>query len=147
MVAVEWKEPPAHAVMTGRDQLVALLKRNPGRWARVKRDLKSKTGTATWKKLGLDAVAAPAESDATKWDIYARAPEPTQKVMIGGEVFPAKTSAPTKKAQLIAQKVSKPRPATTPPATSAAPSAEAGDLAAQARVKEQMARRMGHRRG
>ena len=118
MVAVEWKEPPAEVVLSARDRLVALLERNPGRWARVKRDLKSKTGTATWKKLGLDAVAAPAESDSSLWDIYARAPEVTDAqraeraaaLKTRSAAAPGPGPAPTKRSK---------------PAPSAAPAAEA----------------------
>lgn len=74
MIAIDWKEPPAAVLLTATELVAAELKANPGRWARVAKDLKSKRA-APWKKLGLEVVTAPAESDATLWDVYARAPQ------------------------------------------------------------------------
>lgn len=148
MVAVEWRDPPAEAVLSAREQLVNLLKANPGKWARVKCGLKSKTGTATWKNLGLEAVAAPAESDASLWDIYARGPEKSSPPRPGAPVTtPLVAPEKAKRAPLVTQKVSKARDLPAPTPAAGAADGTGGDLEAQARVKAQLASRLGHRRG
>ncbi len=140
---VEWKQPPASAFLSERDQMVEDLKAQPGRWARVKKDMKSKTGIGVWKKAGLEAVTAPAESDPALFDYYARAPETPAAAVTAAPPAPAKA----KKAPLVTQRVAKARDL---PASSLVPEVApdaTGDVEAQARIKSQLASRLGHRRG
>ncbi|NVM97809.1 hypothetical protein [Arthrobacter sp. SDTb3-6] len=67
---IEWREPPAS--LDPKDRLIAALKENPRKWARVKAGMKSGTGHHTWKKLGLEAVSRPNDKDDTLFDVYAR---------------------------------------------------------------------------
>jgi hypothetical protein len=69
-LAIEWKEPPPSA--DPRDRLIAALKAEPGKWARIKVGMKSPTGHYVWKKLGFEAVSRPNDTDEALWDVYAR---------------------------------------------------------------------------
>lgn len=73
---IDWREPP----LSLEDRVKAELKKNPGRWARIKTGMKSATGKFAWRKEGFDAESAPSETDAKLFDIYVRwpaAPTPT----------------------------------------------------------------------
>jgi hypothetical protein len=151
-VKIIWQDPPASALMSPREAIAAELKRHPGRWALVSSGLKSKTGVNLWKKLGLEAVPSSTGSTTEgnlRWDIYARAPESTaaQRAERAAATVTTQVATPeqAKKAPLVTQKVSKARD--LPTQTPAPVGGAIGDPEAQARVKAQMAARMGHRRG
>ncbi|MDI3331440.1 MAG: hypothetical protein QJR09_12035 [Micrococcus sp.] len=158
MTAIEWKAPPAEAFMSDRDLLVTELKKRPGAWARIQKGMKAKTGVGKWKALGLEVIPAPAESDPKRWDIYARAPEPAQKTTVVVQNISPGTAQPgpkakepqtaSKKTPLVAQKVTKARPAEAEsPKSKTGPKPARGDLDAQARVTADWRGRLGHGRG
>jgi|GEM_PF-6919958 len=67
---IEWLEPP----LSIEERLKEALKRQPGRWARIKKSMASPTSRTAWRNDGFEAVAHPAESDPKRYDIYARWP-------------------------------------------------------------------------
>lgn len=76
---LEWKTPPESKTgYTGKhDRAVAVLKRHPGEWARVQRDMSSTGAGMPWRKRGCEVTTRPAESAKPgKYDIYVRWPEP-----------------------------------------------------------------------
>lgn len=104
MADVEWMEPPAEAFMSTRELVVKELKKNPGRWARVLKDRKSRAGTTWWRDQRLEVVVAPAASAPELFDVFARAPgRPGQVLRDGGDEV-------SKSKPLVAQKVTRARP-------------------------------------
>jgi hypothetical protein len=79
-----WEEPPAAENNRARgreaDRAVDLLKRNPGRWARVEEGTTNASATIKWKKRGCEAVVRtlPKEEGQKghRYNVYARWPEP-----------------------------------------------------------------------
>lgn len=103
MADVEWMEPPAEAFMSTRELVVKELKRNPGRWARVLKDRKSRAGANWWKDQGLEVVVAVSASAPDLLDVFARVSRPPAPAMRdGGGALPKPPSKP-----LVAQKVSR----------------------------------------
>jgi hypothetical protein len=75
---IDWKEPPEQKRRrrpTNYQQLRLTLKENHGRWARVSKALNDPSTTSRWRRYGFEAEWAEAQSDSTKYDIYARWPE------------------------------------------------------------------------
>ncbi len=144
---VEWKIPPASAFKSDRELLEDDLRECPGRWARVQRDMKSKTAYSSWRKAGFEAVTAPAESAPDRWDVYARAPG----IWPPGDPEPekaptpakAKGRAPRKTANTSARAKS---PTTAPePVDAAAEDEESADLAPLGEERSGQCRRCGRR--
>lgn len=106
---VDWREPPPSPEARLKEE----LKKNPGRWARIKVDMKSPTSAPAWRKEGFEARALAAESDPKKFDIYARWPasstpgtraavglpkhEPEPEPAPAAEPSPAKAKTPAPK--------------------------------------------------
>lgn len=75
---IEWKEIP---VRPGRQKsrvalIVEELKKYPGRSARVARNVKSSSATATWRHHGCVAQVRQAEDNPKLHDVYAWWPDP-----------------------------------------------------------------------
>lgn len=72
---LEWKEPPPKG-NGDVDRVVQLLKQNPGKWARVSKDMASSGAGAKWRKAGCDIAVRPAEKPRadgkSSYDVYAR---------------------------------------------------------------------------
>lgn len=79
-VSVEWKDIPVRpARQKSRVRLVVeQLKQYPGRSARVARNVKSSSATATWRSHGCVAQVRQAEDDPKLHDVYAWWPEPDE---------------------------------------------------------------------
>lgn len=109
MVEIVWKEPPPAVGSAETAEILAALKANPGKWAQVKKGMKSSTGYTTWKKLGCEAVAR-RDDAGTLWDVYARWPD-------------AKTARPTPApaARPTQTPASRPAPVATRPAPATPP--------------------------
>jgi hypothetical protein len=67
---IDWCEPP----LSAEARLKVELKKNPGRWARVKKSLASPTSRAAFRKEGFEAEAHPNEESPQRFDIYVRWP-------------------------------------------------------------------------
>lgn len=97
---IDWREPPPSPEV----RLKAELKKNPGRWARVKINMASSTSAPAWRKEGFEAQAHLVEGSSPKnYDIYARWPlasPPATQPSTGSQTpgaTPAKESAATSK--------------------------------------------------
>lgn len=77
MKTLEWKEPPPRA-NSDTQEAIAQLQANPGRWARVQKEVSSSAASQKWKNLGCEATHRKVESADGKprYDVYARWPEP-----------------------------------------------------------------------
>lgn len=78
---VEWKQipekPDPHKSRVKR--IVEELKKYPGRSARVSRNVKSSSATATWRNYGCMAQVRQAEDDPKLHDVYAWWPAPDEE--------------------------------------------------------------------
>ena len=106
MVEIVWKEPPPAVGSAETAEILAALKANPGKWAQVKKGMKSSTGYTTWKKLGCEAVAR-RDDAGTLWDVYARWPAKTPPTV---PTYPAGARGPATPAP------ARPKAAATAPA-------------------------------
>jgi hypothetical protein len=82
-VDLVWEEPPAGQYGRGKagevDRTVEVLKKNPGKWARVEDEATSSSAVVKWKKRGCDAIARGLPKEKGKgyrYAIYVRWPEP-----------------------------------------------------------------------
>lgn len=75
---MEWQDPPIVKAgpKTKFQQVVDALQKNPGKWARVRKSMKTTSGTGLWKGYGCEAVARAVEGMEGRWDVYARWPLP-----------------------------------------------------------------------
>lgn len=76
-LTVEWKDIPVRPVKqkTRVALIVEQLQAHPGRSARVARNVKSSSATATWRNHGCKAEVRQAEDDPKLHDVYAWWPE------------------------------------------------------------------------
>jgi hypothetical protein len=75
---IEWKEPPATNRTAASDIILAELKKHPGVWARVGKDMSSTSCSGPWRKQGCEATISrtnPGEKKP-KYDLYVRWPVP-----------------------------------------------------------------------
>lgn len=79
--AVEWKEMPVRPVKPRSrvEMIVEELKKYPGRSARVARNVKSSSATATWRNRGCRAQVRQAEDNPKLHDVYAWWPAADEK--------------------------------------------------------------------
>ena len=71
---IEWKEIPDRQRDRQKSRvalIVEQLKKHPGRSARVAKNARSTSATATWRKHGCVAQIRQAEDDPNLYDVYA----------------------------------------------------------------------------
>lgn len=80
-ITVDWKEIPMRPIrQKSRVKLIVEeLQKNPGRSARVARNVKSSSATATWRHHGCVAQVRQAEDDPALHDVYAWWPADGEK--------------------------------------------------------------------
>lgn len=80
-VVIEWKDLPVRPVKPKSrvEAIVEELKKFPGRSARVARNVKSSSATATWRNRGCKAQVRQAEDSPKLFDVYAWWPAADEK--------------------------------------------------------------------
>lgn len=78
-VVVEWRAMPERKQDKKKSRVTRVveeLKKNPGKSARVARNVRSSSATATWRSHGCVAQVRQAEDDPILFDVYAWWPNP-----------------------------------------------------------------------
>lgn len=74
MVEITWQDPPTRRQRPGEhDELIAVLKQNPGKWALISKDWKTNTSPAVFKQQGCEATTRK-NKDGKTWSVYVRCP-------------------------------------------------------------------------
>lgn len=77
-MSVNWQDPPptkaGRSASKHRRDLIAELKKHPGRWALGEERAARSSGVSNWKKLGCEATSR-TRDDGEGYDIYVRWPE------------------------------------------------------------------------
>lgn len=79
--AVEWREMPERKVDRKKSRVLLVveeLKKQPGRSARVARNVRSSSATATWRAHQCVAQVRQAEDNPELFDVYAWWPKPEE---------------------------------------------------------------------
>lgn len=85
---MDWRPVPSRRRDKAKSRVAAIveeLKKHPGKSARVVRNARSTSATATWKKYGCVAQIRQAEDDPNLHDVYAWWPDPDQGKHAGTE--------------------------------------------------------------
>jgi hypothetical protein len=74
MVEIKWQDPPTIRQRPGAyDDVIAVLKQNPGKWALISEDWKTSAGPAAFKQQGCEATTRK-NTDGKTWSVFARCP-------------------------------------------------------------------------
>lgn len=77
-VEVVWQEPPSDRQRPGQyDEIIAVLKKHPGRWALISAKWKTNSPPNAFKQAGCESTARrnkTANGEAKSWSVYARCP-------------------------------------------------------------------------
>lgn len=107
MVEIVWQDPPTKRQRPGEyDDLIAVLKQNPGKWALISKDWKTPSAPAAFRQQGCEATNRK-NKDGTTWSVYARCPI--------SKAHPARTPTATEVEKAAVTKAIQTGTALTPP--------------------------------
>jgi hypothetical protein len=91
---LEWMNPPSRrSDTTEYEPIVELLKQNPGKWARIRKDWKTTSGPTGLRNSGCE-VTTRRNADKKTWSVYARWPLTKAKATEQGAEAKPKAVAP-----------------------------------------------------